>query len=441
MSIRTRKARRIWVEGSLLAGLLVSDGLGLFADVLMACPGLLMAEHLPIARRNGNPKRSDLQLFSYQGGSAPWIPLALQLDPLDKEGSLLFPDDKEWLSKALDPRDRLSFAIDGFGKRFDAKSPAPCAHTHWIELEEHGLYAYLLDCNKGSARTFESPVLHDEAQRTVTSPYYKFHYSERNHLVFDEIQINMKGTTDFSAVAGKSDLLILADVKNFFTMIFDAENFDARIVRKRNGPLGLMGGMEFYLKIMAFRIELALMPEVNFFNNALFMPMTMFLPIDAKKYLHRGSGVYYTWESSPETIWLFDESNIGELDLSTIDPDFEGESAKPSPAHCNQDRCRFSLVGKVKGRRFVMDFIISRQAADLGFFPRLIKDVASIEKKLGRSVSRFEKQKRMGIYFESARLPKGTHAWDFWIYFPEKGLECEHTFSVQNVNLVKSSPP
>lgn len=423
--------------------LALASSLFLGAGQSAACPALMLVDQLPFHRSAGTPKRSELQLYAFKGGSSAWAQIPLQLDPLDKDGSLIFPEDKDWFSKKIDPRDRISFNVEDFGKRFDGKTPTPCAHTQWLEISEHGRYAYLFDCRGPSLRqgNFESPVVHDEKQRVVGSPYYRFRYSERNHLVFDEIQIKTKDSEDFLGVASRSDLVIVGDVKNFFTMVFDAENFDARIVQKRSGPLGLMGGLEFFLKILAFKIELALMPEVNFFHDALFMPMTMYLPVDAKKYLRRGSGVYYTWESSPEMVWLFQESKMEELDLATIDPDNEGESkdkskgdgARPPAQYCDEQRCRFSLVGKMRERRFVMDFIISRQAADLGFFPRLIRDTKAVEKQLGRPVSRFEKSSRMGIYFESARLPKGTHAWDFWIYFPETGSDCEHKLSVRRV--------
>lgn len=443
MSIWPRQARWFRVTRGLLnkGGLSCGLGLLLLANELLACPALMLVDQLPLSRKMTSPKRSELQLFAYQGGSAAWTPLPLQLDPLDKEGSLLFPEDKDWFSQKVDPRDRLSFAVENFGKRIDPKAPAPCPHTQALEISHKGRYAYLFDCQGSFLRkgSFESPVRHEEDQRQVSSPVYRFRYSARNHLVFDEIQIKTKGSEEFFGVAQRSDLVIVGDVKNFFTLVFDAENFDARIVQKRSGPLGLMGGMEFFLKIMAFRIELALMPEVNFFADALFMPMTMYLPVDAKKYLRRGSGVYYTWESSPETVWLISESRMDEIDLTNIDPDKEGENARPSPEYCNEQRCRFNLVGKFREKRFVMDFIISRQSADLGFFPRLIRDVKAVEKQLGRPVSRFEKSQRMGIYFESARLPQGTHAWDFWIYFPDSSSDCEHKLAVQSIHPLKAS--
>ncbi len=104
-------------------------------------------------------------------------------------------------------------------------------------------------------------------------------------------------------MAKDSDLLIVGDVKKFFTLTFDSDDIDAKITHKRQGPLGLMGGLEFYLKILAFRINLELLPEANFFQDALFMPMSMTLPVNAAKYLRRGSGIYYSWLNDKDTQW------------------------------------------------------------------------------------------------------------------------------------------
>jgi hypothetical protein len=183
--------------------------------------------------------------------------------------------------------------------------------------------------------------------------------------------------------------------------------------------MGLMGGLKFYLRILYFKIKMSLMPEVNFFDDSVFMPMILTLPVDAKKYLRRGSGIYYTWLGDKDTEWLWDRSELETLDLAVLDPKFEGAARMPSEKYCNRSKCRYKILGRNHGRLFALHFEISRKAAELGFFPRLIRDVPAVEKIIKHPVSRYPAQNRIGVYFETALMPEGEHSWDFWIHFPE----------------------
>lgn len=417
----------------LLIGLLVSS------ELLSACPGLLLGQHLPLSQPEA-VRRDRLALYTYDG--ARWTPIPLQLDPLDRDGALVFPKDAHWSKDDLSPMDRLSFNIDRFGKRYDAAakksqiSSLPCGTRELVELQYQAGYAYLMTCEPDPIANQSRPVSHDETRRTVRSADYSYQYTKSNHLVFEGIQVAAaNGSKAMIPVAKDSDLLIVGDVKKFFTLYFDSSDIDAEIKYKRQGPMGLMGGMEFFLRIMAFKIDLQLLPEVNFFEDSMFMPMMMTLPVDAKTYLRRGSGIYYSWASEPDVEWLWKESRLDELNLAMLDPNSKLPLNQPSEKHCDQRYCLYTIVAKAKGRPFVMNFKINRKAADLGFFPQLIRDVPAAEAKIGHKLGQFPGQGRVAIYFETARLPKGTHTWDFWIYFPDKNADEKCTFRIKRKNV------
>ncbi len=429
MPICARRIRRIPTgRRRILATVLVLI-LG-WAQTLAACPGFLLMHQVPFKNR-GNINRSNVQLFTWQPEStSPWARQPLQIDPLDDEGNMTFPEDKDWQNKPIVPFDRLSLFDLNFSKAFDGKSALPCQATDMVELESPRGFAYLANCPEpGAGSTLIEPVKLDEKQRVVSARFYKYHYSERNHLLFDDIELADPSFKSFAAVAHDSDLLIVGDVKHFFTLYFDSSDIDAFINHKRNGPMGLMGGLKFYLKILYFKIQMSLMPEVNFFDDSVFMPMTLTLPVDAKKYLRRGSGIYYTWKGGAETEWLWDQSQLEALDPAILDPNYKGPSPMPSEKYCGRQKCRYKLLGRNHGRLFSLHFEISRKAAELGFFPRLMRDVPAIEKLIKHPVSRYPAAQRMGIYFETARMPEGEHTWDFWIHFPEQEQ------SACNVNL------
>jgi hypothetical protein len=388
----------------------------LLATSTQACPGLILAYQLP----RGLPpiQRDSLQLLAYEEGSAPWRPIAMQIDPLDEEGSLIFPKDPKWMQQDLGPYDRLSFRVQDFGRKLDPSAPRPCPGAEWIELRSQDKFAYLVHCRKHTYKG-DAPVTLDEKERRVSSSQYEYAYTPENHLIFDQIRLqSAEGKLETAAIKG--DLLIVSDIKRFFTLVFDSSDIDAKITSKRSGPMGLMGGLQFFLRILAFRIELALEPEVNFFGDSLFMPMMMHLPVDATRYLRRGSGIYYTWETGPETSWLLDKSRLEELSLDALDPSSSTPLGRSSDTYCGAVMCRYRLLGRVKNRLVALHFAINRKAADLGFYPRLIRDVAAVEKTIGRKISRYPASGRIGVYFETARLPEGTHTWDFWIHFPEQ---------------------
>lgn len=434
MSIRT-KSRRLLASGLLIA---VTD---LFAPSLYACPGLLLGQHVPFYDRH-LVKRDSLSLYVRDGES--WRAEPLQVDPLDNEGSLLFPKDSKWVKEGLNPSDRLSFHLDRFGPRYDLNKPLnpPCKTNELIELNYKGKYAYLMTCAPTAAVNAERPVTHQDKDRTVLSSDYSYRYSKSNHLVFENIQVASQNGKEMIPVAKDSDLLIVGDVKKFFTLYFDSSDIDAQIVHQRQGPLGLMGGMEFFLRILAFKIDMQLLPEVNFFEDSLFMPMSMTLPVNAAKYLRRGSGIYYSWAPEKDVEWDWDKSELDDLDVELLNPNGTGPLSKPSMKHCDLRHCQYSIVGKAKGRPFVMNFKIARKAADLGFFPQLIRDVPLVEKKIDHKLGRFPGEGRIAIYFETARLPEGTHTWDFWIYFPDKNADEQCSFKIkrENISFLLSRP-
>jgi hypothetical protein len=417
----------------------------LISELLHACPGLLLGQHLPFFALS-RIRRDRIALYTYDG---KWKPIPLQVDPLDRDGALVFPKDKAWIQEPLEPMDRLSFNIDQFQNRYDQDAQSksrvdlPCGTRELVELAYRGRYAYLMTCEQDPIARQVRPVTHEEGRRSVHSEDYAYVYTKSNHLVFEGIKVASADGKTMVPVAKDSDLLIVGDVKRFFTLYFDSSDIDAEIKYKRQGPMGLMGGMEFFLRILAFKIDLQLLPEVNFFEDSMFMPMMMTLPVDARTYLRRGSGIYYSWASEGDVEWLWGESRLDELNLELLDPHSTLPLSMPSSRHCDSRYCLYTIVAKAKGRPFVMNFKINRKAADLGFFPQLIRDVPAAEKKIGHKLGRFPGQGRIAIYFETARLPKGTHTWDFWIYFPDRNADDKCTFRIDRENvsyLLKGQP-
>ncbi|RZA10938.1 MAG: hypothetical protein EOP10_33915, partial [Proteobacteria bacterium] len=228
MSIRFGKRDR--KSRAFIALVLLSQLLTLPAA---ACPGLLLGQHLPFHERNGVTRN---KLALYIRNAEGWQPIPLQVDPLDSEGSLLFPKDPNWTQEQLTLFDRLSFPIDRFGDRFDGKasstSTLPCGSRELIQLSYQGRFAYLMTCEPDPKATAPRPVTYDVPKRTVRTQDYSYQYTESNHLVFENIQVASQDGKSMIPVARDSDLLITGDVKNFFTLYFDSSDIDAAIKYK-----------------------------------------------------------------------------------------------------------------------------------------------------------------------------------------------------------------
>ena len=428
MPVRLGKKKFSFVSRSFLSLLIILCLL----DGAIACPSLLPSRQIPWQHPQ-LIKRHQIHLFSYR--DKVWKSLPLQLDPMDDEGDLIFPVPGDWMQDKIAPFDRISFTPSSFGERFEEGQNLPCVTREFFELKLDNKFAYLAVCPAGSAFADElSPVAHDEAERWIRTDFYRYRYSQRNHLVFDTIDLADPSMKSFTTAASRSDLVIIGDVKNFLTLVFDTEDMEARIAHRRQGTMGLVGGLQFFLKVMLFKIEMSLMPEVNFFDDSLYMPMTMYLPVDAAKYLRRGSGVYYTWDRAPGVQWEAEKSHIEMLDPEAVNPKKALPLSKPDLRFCTAVLCSYDLQGWIGGRAFSLNFEISRTAAELGFFPRLIRDVSAVEKVLGRPVSRFPASERTGVFFETALLPKGKHKWNFWIQaHSERSSTCGRNPSIRPI--------
>lgn len=402
--------------GSALAGLfMMTISLNAFA-----CPGFLFIESFGPGIAPG--KRKELNLFSVKkvGERKNWQKSSLQIDPFSDDGKLVFfPTNYQWLDSPVKPYDRLSMNAEDFGSRYDQSMPLPCETKQIFELRNDTYqYAYLAFCQDQKNSNLQIPfhtIRHDAENGEVNAPEFRYRYSRDNHLLFSRLSLAYDNKNEYPlVVAENADQLIRGDVKKFFTFYFDQNDIDAQIARERRGPLGLVGSVDFALRILFFKINLRLSPEVSFFPGSVFMPMVMHLPVDAREYLHPGSGLFYTWKPGRDVIVNQQRSRIPHLDAALVKSGAEN-LAKQGLPYCVHNVCRFQLFGEIADRYFVLNFNIEKSLVQKGFFPILMSDTTAAEKQLGWEVSTIREPGRMGMYFETSGLPQGNHEWEFII--------------------------
>ncbi len=385
-----------------------------------ACPGFLFIESFGPGIAPG--KRKELNLFAIKkiGGRDNWQKIPVQIDPFSDEGKLIFfHEGYQWLNETLRAYDRLSMDPGEFGARYNSSTDFPCESKYIFELRNSARqYAYLAFCEDQKNYNLQIPfhtIQHNAASGEVSTPEFRYRYTRDNHLLFNRLALSYDNKNEYPlVVAEKADQLIRGDVKKFFTFYFNQDDIDAQIARERRGPLGLVGSVDFALRILFFKINLRLSPEVSFFPGTVFMPMVMHLPVDAREFLHSGSGLFYTWEPGRDVTISRELSRLPTLDASIVKAGAP-ELAKTGLTYCSGSTCRFQLVGELADRYFVLNFNIDRGLVSKGFFPLMMPNTAKAEKELGWEVTAIRDPNRMGMYFETSGLPQGNHEWEFII--------------------------
>lgn len=399
----------------------------LFSAPLSACPGAIFA--LETNPRVTGP-RSGMRLFARDtgpDGKPVWRTLSLQVDPVDDDGHLVFFDNEQFKGKDSHPNDLMTFRVEQFGERMRfGEDKLPCRGSLTYELADRSVrkFAYLTNCGfQGTPASFPQLVAFDTKADKLESSTYQYRFNPDNYMQFNAISFkNKQGGWD--EVASDSQLLIRADVKNFFTMQFDSDEIESQLEANRLGPVGNLARLSFFLRILAFKIKMSLSTDVGFYTDSGHIPMMVNIPVNAFDYLRPASGILYSWIQSPKAQASKREIDMPVLDIPGVRRGFK-EHGKDGVKHCGKTDCRFRYTVDLDGRPLSMDLRVGRALVEKGFYPVFVPDVMAAKELMGWDIKAPKAgQKRVGMYFEVSGLPEGGHPWDFWLRL---GGEGEHT--------------
>lgn len=262
----------------------------------------------------------------------------------------------------------------------------------------------------------DSPVT-EMRQAVVTSDYY-YRYHNQNKLLFASLALAKATPGSYQLIASVANQQIVGNFKNFFTMTFDNNDFHVKELSTQRGPVGVYSQLNFLLRVLGMKLDMDLVTDVYFYPEGMYTPMILHMPIDAKKYLKRGSGIIYSWQQQSGFRWepgrLAGEAGVpGLISLK----DTAGVLAK----YC-QSSCYFSIRGQAQagGRHIHLHFRLPRYLVAKGFYPVYFDDDAKLAKALGLKVATAPTHKpgegrRTGFFFEAFDLRKGSHRWDLAI--------------------------
>ncbi len=362
--------------------------------------------------------RKGVRLFALDAATRKFRAAPVQIDPIDAEGHLKFNVEVHYPDHELDNDDFLTFRVEDFGPKADLKKDKlPCRGKPVLELRDPSSerYAYLTNCGSfGDAVAFAPLVDFKPEKDYLESPIYKYRFNPDNYMQFEAINFRNAVQGTWETIAERSALMIHADVKNFFSMNFDAKEIESHLESHRIGPVGNLARLSFYLKILFFKIKMSLSTDVGFYENSSHIPMMVNIPVDASKYLNPASGILYTWILSPAAQKAPRALTMPTMDTALIKKGWR-ELAKEGLKFCVKDQCTFKYTVEIADKTMSMDLGLERKLVERGFFPIYVEDARRHQESMGWDFDLAKDEVRTGMYFEVSGLSAGGHPWDFWL--------------------------
>ena len=357
------------------------------SSVSIGCPGVVP---IPAVKGIRLPLYKNLRLFAYsaQGTGGQWSPVSFQEVNYDADNRVRFSD-------FPDHRTKIFMDVARFSDRY-VRGKKPCRSDAFWEIRDKNRFAYLFACESLLEKPRNKNVQYLAKKHVIDTSHYQLRYDPKNPLLFEFL--GRRTDQQLLPIAKKSDIKIVADLKGPFDFEFNRDDFQSWIEDFRLGPMGLVGRLNFVLKILMFEIDLNLKPEAHFFLTSVYLPMVLHLPIDTK-----GSGVFYSWENLPDVRWEWRE---GMVEMSAP-PNLDSERLKK---HCRGKSCLFWITGLKGGSSIRFSMVIPLELVEKGFFPKFLDSRSRIPGGGDRL-----KPGRVGVFFAIDRLRKGEHRWHFWV--------------------------
>lgn len=399
-----------------------------------ACPAFITGDQL---KPKPDGARKDLRLFTLEAGTAGtrrWLSQPVQVDAMDKApfgGSVLrLPSEGQDLAtEPLEGPDRIALRVESFGLVRSAKDPAPCRTDRLYELQnpaDPARFAYLAACDdpSGATRSTEGggkgPVALDTKSLKINSGLFDYTYQPNNHLIFNKLTVRDLKSGKLFDGGSDADILLRLDPKLFFTLNLTNDNVQSFVEHTNVGPVGLVERIQFYLRVMLFKIDLKMATTASFFADSANLPMVMDIPLDPVEHLNAGSGMLFNW--APNEARLKPNgarSTTPAADARLIAKGGAGLAAVGLKNCKGGPTCSFLMEGAVgqgeAARPFFIEMAVPKTLVAKGFFPMHVEDVAAFKTAAAWDEPEPQDKGRVAMYFEVSGAPKGQHMMDYWI--------------------------
>ncbi len=386
---------------------------------LLACPAYISASKISQLSLKA---RKDLRVFALEvsAGKRAWLPLPLQIDELDEKGILTGSNPNQ----APNDTDRISLRVEKFGARISSADKAPCSGQQAIEIEnpsQPGRYAYLTTCNDEYSEVSEIPVTHDAELKKVSSVHYDYEYLPNNQLMYKSLIAKDSSWLAPIPAASNADLALHLDIKRFLTVNFSNKDVESYVGRRVSGQVGMVGNIDFFLRLLFMKIDLKLGTTVGFYGDSAHIPSIIDVPVDAFSKLNQGSGLLYQWQLEKATMdQIKPEKTMPNANPALVKEGWESY-AKDGLKYCSSDSCSYQLRGSIGSLPFGIDIYLAKSIVSRGFYPVWVADAGQFKKDMGWSNDDSDNG-RVGIFFNNGGLAKGQYPMNQWIRLGSGGM-------------------
>jgi hypothetical protein len=270
-------------------------------------------------------------------------------------------------------------------------------------------------------------VVFDRAQALVHTSRYKYQFDPKNWLVAKSVEV---ANTDIESpsyiqMLDSTTFYMKGDLKYFITVEINHRSIDSELEAWRSGPIRSLVRISFFYRILKLKVELNMYTEISFFSNAVYLPAIMYNPIDGRKSLNAGSGMYYglALRENPKDYAI--ESNMDvyrPTSSSLLDSGkdllnkFVGKKQSEQAAEG-----LYWISAQGHGRSIYLEITPSEDLRKHGVAPTFYREDQSSQDMKDRSNDAVlplgKSPVNLGVAFDATKFSEGEHIMGFRLFF------------------------
>lgn len=373
-------------------------------------------------------------------------PIPFQLDEINEDGDYVLAQGSRVTADTgngiFDTQDELSFMGDDVGPVVEP--------TIWPGQRPHIVYelrvrhpeanpmgpqmgAVYIGIYFGTAPAVSTKkyVVFNREEALVHTSRYRYQFDQKNWLVARKVEV-AKGEGPgavYEPVLETTTFYMKGDLKYFVTVEANHRSIESELEAWKTGPIRTIIRVSFHYNFLKLKLELGMYTEISFFSNAVNLPAIVYSPIDGRKSLNPGSGMYYglALRDNPKDYVI--ETNMAGY---TPESDSTGKKILESGK---------SLLNKIMGdqpanARSSENYWVSMQGTDRSIFfeitpspelrtaglsPQLYREEKAAAELKGRDndvvLPLGKSPVNVGIWFDATKIGDGEHMMGFRIFF------------------------
>ncbi len=342
----------------------------------------------------------------------------------------------------FDPQDELSFMGDDVGPVVEPKEwPQGRPHIVYELRVRHptsnpmgpqmGAVYIGIYFGQAPALNPKKYVVFQREQALVHTSRYRYQFDQQNWLVARKVEV-AKGEGPnpvYEPVLDTTTFYMKGDLKYFITVEANHRSIESDLEAWKSGPIRTIVRVSFHYNLLKLKLELGMYTEISFFSNAVNLPAIVYSPIDGRKSLNDGSGMYYglamrdnprdyTIETNMQA-FIPSSDNTGQKILNSGKDLFSRFMGKVNDKEPAPSSYWVSLQGK--DRSIFFEIAPSPELHASGLAPKLYREDRSGDELKARDnnlVAPLGKSPvNVGVWFDATKISNGDHVMGFRLFF------------------------